>query len=79
MTLQVFLFASLRKYVQDYDAAAGLALAITPGQTPRDVARRLHLPLEEVKIIMVNGVGAAWDTRLTGDERLAFFPPVGGG
>jgi molybdopterin converting factor small subunit len=79
MTLQVFLSANLRQYVPDYNAATGVPLTIKPGATPRDVARLLHLAQDEVKLIMVNGLGAAWDTILAGDERVAFFPPVGGG
>ncbi len=79
MTLQVFLSANLRQYIPDYNAATGLDLAIEPGETPRDVARRLGIDEGEVKLIMINGVSSTWETALTGNERLAFFPPVGGG
>jgi sulfur-carrier protein len=79
MTLQVFLSANLRQYVPAYNAATGVPVTSEPGATPRDVARLLHLAQDEVKLIMVNGRSATWDTALTGDERVAFFPPVGGG
>jgi len=79
MALTVLLAATLRKYVPGYDAAAGHAIAIDQGASVRDVAQHLLIPEQEVKLIMVNGVHADWTTVLTGDERLALFPPVGGG
>lgn len=79
MALQVFLAANLRQYVQDYNPAVGLDLIIKPGDTPRDIACLLGIPEIEVRLIMVNGIGSAWETALTGNERVAFFPPVGGG
>jgi molybdopterin synthase sulfur carrier subunit len=79
MALQVFLAASLRQYVADYDPASGCEIAAKAGATVRDVARLMQIPEEEVKLIMVNGIGAAWETPLKGNERVAFFPPVGGG
>jgi sulfur-carrier protein len=79
MALTVLLAATLRKYVPGYDAASGHAMAIAHGTSVRDVAQRLLIPEQEVKLIMVNGVHADWETMLTGDERLALFPPVGGG
>lgn len=79
MALQVFLAATLRKYVADYNPATGLEVTAKSGATVQDVARLLKIPEEEVKLIMVNGIGAAWETTLAGNERVAFFPPVGGG
>ncbi len=79
MALKVFLSATLRQYLPDYDPGSGHDLAVPPGTTPREVARLLAIPAEEVKLIMVNGISVGWDAKLTGDERVAFFPPVGGG
>lgn len=79
MPVTVFLAASLRKYVPDYDAASGLGMAVAPASTIRELTQRLGIPEEEVKLIMANGIHADWDTVLTGNERVALFPPVGGG
>ena len=79
MALKVFLAATLRKYVEGYDGAVGHDLEIAPESTVADAAHLLGIPLEEVKLIMVNGRGSKWDTTLQGDERLGLFPPVGGG
>jgi molybdopterin converting factor small subunit len=79
MPLQVFLAATLRKYLPGYDAGTGHAMEVPEGTAVWEVARRLAIPEEEIKIVMVNGVGAKLDTPLKGDERVALFPPVGGG
>jgi len=77
--LKVFLAATLRKHVSGYDAGTGCGMQIDPGTSVRDVAQQLLIPEEEVRLILVNGVHTGWDTLLKGDERVAFFPPVGGG
>ena len=79
MALQVLLAATLRKYFPGYDHAAGLEVSIEPGTTIRELAEQLHLPVDDVKLIMVNGLAAKWETVLKGTERVAMFPPVGGG
>jgi molybdopterin converting factor small subunit len=73
------LAANLRKYVPGYDAETGYQTSIDAGSTISDLVRQLRIPEQEVKLLMVNGVAAKWDTVLAGDERVALFPPVGGG
>lgn len=79
MPLQIMLAANLRRYIPTYDPATGYSLEVEPGTDIRSVADQLGIPGEEVKLIMVNGIGAKWETVLQGNERLALFPPVGGG
>jgi sulfur-carrier protein len=79
MPLTVRLAATLRKYIAGYDAATGYAIAIDQGTSVREVAERLSIPEQEVKLIMVDGAHAEWETVLKGNERLALFPPIGGG
>ena len=79
MALQVLLAATLRKYFPDYDHAVGLEVHLKRGMTVLEMARQINLPVEDVKLILVNGRAAKWDTVLQGDERVALFPPVGGG
>ncbi len=79
MPLSILLAATLRKYVPGYDAGIGYEMEIDPETSVRDLAKRLLIPEEEVKLIMVNGIHADWETMLRGDERVALFPPVGGG
>ncbi len=79
MAIQLFLAATLRRYVPDYDANTGHAVDVPPGTSVLELARRVGLPQKDVKLIMVNGIAAKWDTVLQGDERVGLFPPVGGG
>jgi sulfur-carrier protein len=79
VVIQVFLAATLRRYFPGYDAGAGHLLELPSGCTIRELTEQLGIPAAEVKLIMVNGVAAKWDTVLQGDERVGLFPPVGGG
>ena len=79
MPLTILLAATLRKYVPGYDPAVGYELEVVPGTSIRRVAHMLAIPQQEVKLIMVNGIHEDWDTVLQGSERVALFPPVGGG
>jgi sulfur-carrier protein len=79
MPLQVLLAATLRKFFPEYDHAVGLEVNLKPGMTVREMAQQINLPADDVKLILVNGRAAKWTTVLQGDERVALFPPVGGG
>ena len=79
MPLQVRLFATLRRFIPGYDPHQGLALEISPGTSVARIIQNLGLPPEDVTLILVNGVHQQPDYQLQGNERVAFFPPVGGG
>lgn len=55
------------------------ALPIAPGETALELVRRLGIPLEEIKLVFVNGAAASLDTVLADGDRVGIFPPVGGG
>ncbi len=44
-----------------------------------EVIDLLEIPREEVALIFVNGIHADMDRKLEDGNRLALFPPVGGG
>ncbi len=79
MPLQVLLNASLRLYAPGYNPYHGVSLEIPPGTPVSRVIVELGLPPEEVTLIMVDGVRRQMDFPLEGRERLALFPPIGGG
>jgi molybdopterin synthase sulfur carrier subunit len=79
MSLQVFLNASLRRYVPGYNPYDGLTLEVSPGTPVSRIISLLELPPEEVTLIMVDGVRRQADFTLQGGERLGLFPPIGGG
>ena len=73
--------STLRKYVPGYAPEKGLDVQL-PDEPPlraADLAARLNLPLEEIKFVMINGRAVKMDTVLAPDDRVAFFPAVGGG
>lgn len=79
MALKVLLAATLRRFYPGYDAGTGISVEAAAGVCVRDIAQILRIPEDEVRVIMVNGVSARWDTVLGADDRVAFFPAVGGG
>lgn len=79
MTLLVFLNATLRRHWPDYDAAAGISLEVEPGTLVSQVLPILGVPAQEVALLMVDGRRRELDFVLQGDERVALFPPIGGG
>lgn len=79
MALQIFLAATLRRFVPNYNPEKGIFLYVDPKTTVRRVAELIGIPEDEVKIVMVNGIHSSMDHVLNGEERVAFFPAVGGG
>ncbi len=79
MPLQIFLNASLRRFVPGYNPYEGISLEVPPRTPVSLIISRLGLPPEEVTLIMVNGLRKGTDFVLEGDERLGLFPPIGGG
>lgn len=79
MALKILLAATLRSCLEGYDPMAGYELTIEEGLSVRELVRRLGLPEDQIKLVMVNGVVSKWDVMLQGNERVALFPPVGGG
>ena len=79
MLIHVKLSASLRDYVKGYDPQTGLDLEVETGRTAAHIIGRLGMPMEMIKIIMVNGTHANADQTLHHGDRLSLFPAVGGG
>jgi molybdopterin converting factor small subunit len=79
MQITLFLSAHLREYVTGFDPATGLSVPIEQGSTLRELAVKLGIPTEKVKLVFVDGLHASWDRPLKGGERVNFFPPVAGG
>jgi molybdopterin synthase sulfur carrier subunit len=69
------LYASLQKYSPS-DAGQ---FPIEPGTCLLDLVKYLGIPPEQTKLFFINGVRGDPNTVLTGGERVAIFPPIGGG
>ena len=79
MAVRLMLAATLRKYVPGYNGETGYEVSVEPESTVLDLCRQLQIPEKEVKLIIIEGVAAGLDSVLTGNERIALFPPIGGG
>ncbi len=79
MPIRIFLSSTLRKYVPGYDPAVGVGKTIDAPMKLENLCREMGIPVETVKITMVNGRRVSLDHEVHGEERIAFFPPVGGG
>lgn len=79
MPILVKLSTTLRRHVPAYVPATGLEVAFAAPMTAGALAERLHLPLEEIKVVMVNGVQSSLGQPLADGDRVAYFPAVGGG
>jgi molybdopterin converting factor small subunit len=76
--IELRLFGNLRKYL-DVKLGEGYNLKIENGSTIRTVISLLEIPVNETKIILVNGRPKELDDVLSNSDRLAIFPPVAGG
>jgi len=74
MEIELKCFATLRQYCPGEGR-----LEIAENTTVLEALKSLGLPLEEVKLIFVNGVRKELTTILEPGDRLGIFPPVGGG
>ena len=74
-TIQFKLFASLKKFSPpDSDK-----FSILPDETVEGVLKSLSIPINEVKLVFINGIRREINTVLQNGDRVGIFPPVGGG
>lgn len=79
MSLKIFLSSTLRKYYPDYDPLKGVDFSAAGKTTVAEICGEIGIPMEKIKVIMINGKSGSPDYVLRGDERIGLFPPVGGG
>jgi molybdopterin synthase sulfur carrier subunit len=73
--VQLKLFASLSKFSPRNPDR----FSISPGETVGAMLKRLGVPLDDVRLIFLDGVKGEITSALQGGERVGVFPPVGGG
>lgn len=79
MPVVISLSTTLRQHVPGYRPDQGLALAWDGHGSALELARKIGLPIEDVKITMLNGRRVELNTPVKDGDRVAFFPAVGGG
>ena len=70
----VSLFASLR-----IDRFAEAEIELPEGATVTDLLDKLHIPLKDVGIVVVNARSGTFQQTLKADDRITLSPPIGGG
>ncbi len=79
MRIRLKLFAGLRALRPQDARTGGEDLDLPDGTTVAQALAKVKVPLDEAKIVLVNGRHAKFDTPLKEGDRLSVFPPVGGG
>jgi molybdopterin synthase sulfur carrier subunit len=80
ITVEVALYATLREHVPEAKLGQTVSVTLPKGTTVAQLLEeKLGIPRSEMKIIFVNGVSRKGGYALAAGDRLAVFPPVGGG
>ena len=79
ITVQVKLFATLRRYYPDLGIGEAMPVELKDEATVGQLIRNLELPADHVKVVFVNGVVRQEDHLLSEGDEAGIFPPVGGG
>jgi sulfur carrier protein ThiS len=77
--VEVRLHASLERIRPGLKAGEALPLELQEGTTVGRMVEALGIPKEGVHLVLVNGRMRPLDHSLSDGDRVALFPPVGGG
>jgi len=77
--VSLFLSSTLRRCVPGYEPSRGVMVSVGARTTIADLCTRMGIPVDKVRVVMVNGRNVSLDFELQGDERVGLFPPIGGG
>lgn len=78
MEITVNLYAGLEKYINS-GQRKGNRVEVPGESTIKQLLRKLEIPEDQVKIIMVNGRHKQPENKLNSGDTVAIFPPLGGG
>ncbi|MCK5828290.1 MoaD/ThiS family protein [Candidatus Bipolaricaulota bacterium] len=80
MRVEVRLYATFAQYAPTQRAGDSFYVHLEPGSSLDDVISELAIPEGEVHLVIVNGRPLHDHSKsLQEDDRVALFPPVGGG
>jgi molybdopterin converting factor small subunit len=77
--VEVRLFATLRQYLPSESRNESAVLDVPDGSSTRDVTRRLGIPVDLERVVLVNGRDTDPDAPLTPHDVITLFPPLAGG
>lgn len=79
MKLEVRVFSGLEKYIPGATFGQPMEIDVPEGATGRDLLEKLGIPEEQVFTILTNGRHFNLGEKFLTGDRVALFPPVGGG
>ncbi|MCL4533922.1 MAG: MoaD/ThiS family protein [Bacteroidetes bacterium] len=77
--VEVYLYATLRRYQPALRHGEPVRVEMAPGATVQDLLESLGIPAEELKQTFINGISRQPDWVLEEGDRVAVFPPIAGG
>lgn len=69
----------LKQHPQGVRSGSPLEVELPDGSTLADLVNCLGLPVEEVKVVFVDGRARRLEHRLAPEDEIGIFPPIGGG
>ena len=79
ITVQVKLFATLRRQFPDLGIGEAMPIELPEDATVDGLLEAMDLPRKQVKIIFVDGIVRQEGFVLSDGDVVGLFPPVGGG
>jgi molybdopterin converting factor small subunit len=79
MRVKVKVFATLVHHVPNAVSAVPFEVELAESARVDDLVAQLKLPVEDVKLVFVNGRARPPEWVLQPGDELGIFPPVGGG
>ncbi len=79
ITIEVRLFASLRKYRPDLGIGERFIITLDDNAKLGNLLDELKISKEETKAVFVNGKWEEENYPLRDRDRIGIFPPIGGG
>jgi len=79
MKIEVRVFATLRRYLPELGVGEPKIVELPEGATFEELRELLGLPLEEIKIIMRNGIQTEMNDVVEDGDRIAYAPATAGG
>lgn len=79
MRVEVRLFATLTAFLPPHSKDGVAEFEVPEGSTVADVTRRLGIPSDLARVVLVNGFDAGSEAPLSPRDVVTIFPPLAGG
>jgi sulfur carrier protein ThiS len=79
MKIEFNLFASLDQYMPDLKNDQSKMMEFKSDASVQDILEQFSVPLDQVKLVFINGIRGEIDHILKEGDRLGVFPAVAGG